>query len=100
MEPYANFISDFILLEPTGVEFTIRGAFPVWGYRQTKARLLGVDITGYTNLHKNWKTNHSFSIVKGKDISSDQALINIPPVSFRNTLTYLRSAWNLSLIHI
>ena len=94
LEPYANFISDFILLEPTGAEFTIRGAFPVWSYRQTKARLIGVDITGYTNLHAHWKTNHSFSLVKGKDVSSNQALINIPPVSLRNSLTYLRPEWN------
>ncbi|NNJ87771.1 MAG: TonB-dependent receptor, partial [Eudoraea sp.] len=43
IEPYANFIADFILLEPTGVEFTIRGALTVWAYRQTDSRLLGLD---------------------------------------------------------
>ncbi|TMM57476.1 TonB-dependent receptor [Maribacter algarum] len=94
VEPYVNFISDFILLEPTGVEFTIRGAFPVWTYRQTDTRLIGVDFTAYTEFHTNWKTNHSFSLVKGKDISKDQALIQIPPVSFGNTLTYMKPEWN------
>ncbi len=93
IEPYANFISDFILLEPTGVEFTIRGAFPVWTYRQTKARLVGVDFTGYTNLHTNWKTRHSFSLVKGKDITENEALIQIPAVNFGNTITFMRPQW-------
>ncbi len=87
-----------MLLEPTGVEFTIRGAFPVWSYRQTRARLLGLDTNIYTEFAKNWKTDHSFSIVKGKDISNDTALINIPSAHFRNSITFNKENWkNLEL---
>ena len=98
VEPYVNLVSDFMLLEPTGVEFTIRGAFPVWSYRQTKARLLGIDTNIYTEFSKNWKTDHSFSIVKGKDISNETALINIPSANFRNSITFNEENWkNLEL---
>lgn len=98
IEPYINLVSDFMLLEPTGVEFTIRGAFPVWSYRQTRARLLGIDANIYTEFANNWKTDHSFSIVKGKDISKETALINIPSANFRNSLSFNKKTWkNLEL---
>ncbi len=93
LEPYANFVSDFILLEPTGVEFTIRGAFPVWEYRQTDARLLGVDMSAYANWSPNWRTDHRFSIVKGNDTDSDIALINMPAPNTTNRITYSRPEW-------
>ena len=94
VEPYANFISDFILLEPTGVEFTIRGAFPVWSYRQTDARLLGIDLTAYVDWTEQWRTDHRFSLVKGKDTDSDIALINMPAPSFTNKITFRKPEWN------
>lgn len=93
IEPYVNFISDFILLEPTGVEFTLRGAFPVWSYRQTDTRLLGVDISTYSNWSENWKTEHLFSLVKAKDVSNDLALINIPSANFRNKIAFVKPEW-------
>jgi iron complex outermembrane receptor protein len=92
-EPYANFITDFILLEPTGVEFTIRGAFPVWGYRQTDVRILGFDVSGYADWTTNWRSEHQFSLVKGKDVEQNIALINIPAVNFSNKLMYSKPEW-------
>ncbi len=94
LEPYANFISDFILLEPSGVEFTIRGAFPVWSYRQTNARLLGFDLSAYVDWTDRWRTDHRFSLVKGKDTETDVALINIPAPNFVNSVSYGRPEWN------
>ncbi len=94
LEPYVNFINDFILLEPTGVEFTIRGAFPVWSYRQTDARLLGVDASVYADWHSNWNTTHQVSLVKGTDTNQDLALINMPPVNFRNSVNFLKKDWH------
>lgn len=94
LEPYANFIKDFILLEPTSVEFTIRGAFPVWEYRQTDARLLGVDAAAYIDWTSNWRTDHQFSLVKGMDTENNSALINIPAANFRNKLTFVKPEWN------
>ncbi|MDX1332251.1 MAG: TonB-dependent receptor [Robiginitalea sp.] len=98
VEPYLNFIGDFILLEPTGVEFTIRGAFPVWSYRQTDARLLGIDASGYYQWAANWETRHKFSITKGNDLGQDQALINMPAPITRNEVIFRKPEWKQLLI--
>ena len=94
VEPYANYISNFILLEPTGVEFTIRGAFPVWSYRQTDARLLGIDVSGYYLWSDQWETRHQFSITKGNDLGSDLALINMPAPLTRNEVLFKKPDWH------
>ncbi|MBQ4915223.1 TonB-dependent receptor [Maribacter sp. MMG018] len=88
LEPYANFINDFIYLEPTDVEYTVRGAFPVWEYHQTNARILGLDLSLYSNWTSHWKTDHKFSLTKGKDTSDDEPLINIPAANIRNKVSY------------
>ncbi|MCO5723279.1 TonB-dependent receptor [Robiginitalea marina] len=93
LEPYLNHIQDFILLEPTGVEFTIRGAFPVWSYRQTDARLLGFDASGYYRWSAHWESQHRFSLVRGKELDQDVALINMPAPITRNTLIYRNPSW-------
>lgn len=86
--PFANFINDFILLEPSGIQQTIRGSFQVWNYRQTNARLLGFDIDNKVQLHEGLTLNNQFSLVKGKDLTVDDALINIPAASTRNSITF------------
>ena len=92
--PYANFISDFILPEPTEVEFTIRGAFPVWSYRQTNARILGLDLSAYAQWNQQWRSDHQFFITKGTDVEQDLALINIPAANLRNTLSFTKAEWH------
>jgi iron complex outermembrane receptor protein len=93
IEPYVNYITDFIYLEPTGVEFSVRGAFPVWEHRQTDARILGLDLSLYTKWEKYWRTDHKFSLTKGKDMDSDEPLINIPAASFRNKVSFIKPSW-------
>lgn len=88
ISPYFNAINDFIILEPTGVEFTIRGAFPVWTYRQTNAQLFGLDGSIYNNWTPSIRTDHTFSWVQGTDVSTDIALINIPPPNLNNSISY------------
>ncbi|MDX1314480.1 MAG: TonB-dependent receptor [Eudoraea sp.] len=94
VEPYANFIQDFILLEPTGVEFTLRGAFPVWSFRQTDARMLGIDLSAYFTPAEHWRTDHAFSLVKGLDTENDIPLINIPAAQFKNQITFVQPEWH------
>ncbi|WP_411029636.1 TonB-dependent receptor [Spongiimicrobium sp. 3-5] len=93
LEPFANWVDDFLLLEPSGVEFTIRGAFPVWEYRQTNARLLGVDTFIYADWEKHWRTEHRFSLVKGRDTQNDIPLINMPAARLRNKITFAKPEW-------
>ena len=91
--PYANIINDYILLEPVDVQLSIRGAFPVWEYRQANVTLLGLDTKLYINWHKNWKTDHSFSIVKGNENKKNTPLINMPPPNIDNSITYKNENW-------
>lgn len=85
---YINYIEDYILLEPDGIEQTIRGAFPVFSYRQTDARLFGFDINlGYT-FKENFTLNSNFSYVNGEDLSRNRPLIYMPPANWRNSITY------------
>lgn len=96
--PFANFIEDFILIEPTGVQQTLRGSFPVWEYRQTQARLLGFDIDNNVQVTDRFEFSNQFSLVKGKDVTFDNALINVPSASTRNSVTYtMPSVNNLKL---
>jgi iron complex outermembrane receptor protein len=98
--PFFNSIADFIILEPSGVEFTIRGAFPVWSYRQTDAQLLGIDASLYNNWTSTIRTDHKFSWVRGTDRETDIPLINIPAANLSNAISYSNSKWknlNISL---
>jgi len=88
LNPYINLISDFIVIEPTGVQQTIRGNFQVWEYRQTSASLTGIDFDLSTDLSDRLRFEHQFSYVRGYDRSRELPLINIPAASTANTLRY------------
>ena len=88
LNPYVNFISDFLLIEPTGVQQTIRGNFQVWEYRQTQARLLGIDFDFESNLTDRLLFRHQFSLVKGQDETLDLPLINMPPANTVNEVIF------------
>jgi len=86
--PFINSINDFIFIEPTDVEQTIRGSFQVWEYRQTDALLVGFDLDASYNFSKNLAFVHQFSFVKGYDRIANNPLINMPPVETNNKLVY------------
>ncbi|WP_271856015.1 TonB-dependent receptor [Patiriisocius marinus] len=88
VNPYINTINNFIVIEPTDVQQTIRGNFQVWEYRQTNAQLLGVDIDANYKFAENFNFKHQFSLVKGYDRTRDEALINMPPASTKNEISY------------
>lgn len=88
VNPYLNTIHDFIVIEPTAIQQTIRGNFQVWEYRQTKAQLLGVDVDASYAFTENFHFNHQFSFVKGYDRSKDEPLINLPAVNTTNEIVY------------
>lgn len=94
ISPYYNYIKDFILLEPNGIEQTIRGAFPVFAYRQTEARLFGFDLSLGYQFGQNFSLQSDFSYVNGEDLSKDRPLINMPPINWQNSLSYSIEKWN------
>ena len=85
---FVNTIQGFIVIEPTGVQQTIRGNFQVWEYRQTDAQLLGFDWDVSYLFANNFRFNHQFSFLKGYDRIQDEALINMPPVNTQNEIVY------------
>lgn len=91
VSPYINTITDFIVIEPTSIEQTVRGNFQVWEYRQTNAQLLGFDVDVSYAFTNNFLFNHQFSLVKGYDKTNDTPLINMPPVSTKNEIVYQNS---------
>lgn len=106
VNPYINFINDFVQLIPTGIETTTRGAFPVYQYEQLNARLYGVDVSAsydfwvqksipQTNddeltyqLKKTVNISSNFSYIHGTDTAVNEPLIDMPPAQFNNTVTW------------
>lgn len=97
ISPYLSLIDNFILLEPTGLDFTIRGSFPIWEYRQTNALLYGIDVDYGLNITKTLKFTTGFSYIYGQDTKADQALINMPAPNFRSQLVYQKENWNINI---
>ena len=88
INPFINNIEDFILIEPVELVETIRGNFPSWEYRQTNAQLFGVDVDASLKINDLLSLNHQLSIVKGYDKDWDLPLINMPPISTKNEISY------------
>jgi iron complex outermembrane receptor protein len=108
INPYINFVNDFIQLVPTGLETTIRGAFPVFQYEQINARLYGIDLHAtydfwtkkptkelhpYPNemiykMEKLVRLETNFSYIHGTNSSNDLPLIDMPPLQFQNQVTW------------
>lgn len=88
VSPFINTINDFIVIEPTEIQQTVRGNFQVWEYRQTNAQLLGVDFDASYAFAKNFRFNNQFSLVKGYDRTRDEPLISMPPVNTKNEIVY------------
>ncbi|TGV04670.1 TonB-dependent receptor [Flavivirga rizhaonensis] len=93
LEAFYNHINDYIFIEPTGTELTIRGAFPVWSYNQTNASLLGLDVTANYKFNEHWLLNNKSSFIKGRDLTKKQALIDMPSFKTVNILGYSNKKW-------
>jgi len=85
---YSN-IRDYIYLRPQNeVRLTIRGAFPIFSYDQTDARISGLDMMIFYEISPTLNISAKYAYIKGRDIENDLPLINIPASSFEGTLGY------------
>ncbi|AXT19958.1 TonB-dependent receptor [Flavobacteriaceae bacterium AU392] len=94
LTPYANFIDDYIVLEPNGIITTSRGSFQVFEYIQNDARLFGVDFDATYDFNNNFEFKTSFSYLRGDDTERDRPLINIPSANWFNTIAYSNKKLN------
>lgn len=85
---YADRISDFIYLRPAGVQLTIRGAFPVFRYVATDAFLYGIDATLQYHLTDKWSLRSRTSLVRGRDVTKDEWLFQMPSDRTENALLF------------
>lgn len=94
INPYANYIKNYIYLKPVGFETTIRGAFPVWEYQQTDAKLIGVDLQTQWHIDKSWQHSFAMAYVKGDDRAENQPLIDMPPFNLYNKISFSKKEWH------
>lgn len=86
---YYQYINNYIFLNPQDeIRLTIRGAFPVFKYEQTRANIYGVDLTAHYHLHKDLKITGQYSFLRGQDLSKNIPLINMPSNNFRTSIRY------------
>lgn len=93
LEGFFNKINNFIYIEPTGVEYTIRGAFPVYTYKQTDAVMWGLDATLRYIINKNWQFENKSAYIYGSDAVKNRPLIDIPPFKTENSIQYTNKKW-------
>ncbi|MFY0604133.1 MAG: TonB-dependent receptor [Flavobacteriaceae bacterium] len=94
IEGFFNHIQDFIYLEPSGVETTIRGAFPVWEQKQIDATLFGIDFDVTHYISNMFTVQNKSSFIKGKDLTTDRPLIDIPAFKTVNIIRYENEKWS------
>lgn len=94
VEGFYNHIRDFIYLEPSGVETTIRGSFPVWEQKQINASLFGVDLNIEYYIDDQFTLQNKSAFIKGKDLTSDRALIDIPSFKTVNSIQFAKKEWS------
>ncbi len=85
---YWNRIDNFINQIPTGADFTIRGAFPVWSYLAINANLWGVDFDLNQKLTDKLTWKSSFSYLHAQDATNNIPLINMPSTNWNNGLKW------------
>jgi iron complex outermembrane receptor protein len=89
-----QYIQDYIFLQPQDeLRLTIRGAFPVFGYEQTNARIYGLDLSMHYQLTDSWRIKGIYSFLRGDDRSQQLPLINMPANNLSHTLSYEKSKW-------
>ncbi len=87
-------IEDYIFLNPENeTRYTIRGAFPVFRYKQTDARLYGLDVMSHLEFSETLSAKLTYSYLRGDDISKQLPLINMPANNFSANLRYLIPKW-------
>jgi iron complex outermembrane receptor protein len=100
LSPFLTYGDDFIIIEPTGVEQTIRGAFPIWEYSSVNAVMKGVDFDFTYALSPKVELKHSTSWIHGTNVDTNTPLINIPPLTISNQIQFSLPQWNTFFVRL
>lgn len=86
---YYQQFKNYIFLNPQDkLRLTIRGAFPVFSYEQTDARIFGMDISSQFTISNSLLGKLKYSFIQGDDISNDKPLVALPANSGYISLSY------------
>ncbi len=86
---YYQSINDYIYLQPTDeLRLTIRGAFPVFEYRQDDASILGFDFSGLIDIGYNINLTTKISFLRGDNISQNTPLVYMPSNNALTGISY------------
>lgn len=103
ISPYVNYVDRFIYLEPQNeLELTIRGAFPVFKYKQADVLISGIDVDFNVHPGLDWLnlgTRYSFIRMIRMDGNGD--LVNTPPNRITLFAALEKDSWkSLSNLHM
>lgn len=86
---YAHYLNHYIYLHPTGeIQESLRGAFPVFDYKQTDALFLGTDVSASYRFPYGFEYSLKGSILRADDTKSKQDLPMIPSDRLENRIRY------------
>src|SRR5690606_23530202 len=71
----------------------IRGAFPVWEFKQTEALLTGIDLNFNWDVTQAFSYKSNFAYVNGENLTENQPLIDMSPVTWNQKLVYSNPKW-------
>ncbi len=92
---YFQHVQDFIYLQPQEeFRLTIRGAFPLFIYKQANVNIYGTDVLLKYAPRQNWSLTAKYAIVRGDNLTDDVALINIPSDNISTSFSYIFSDEN------
>lgn len=91
---YFQRIADYIFLNPQDeLRLTIRGAFPVFEYQQTNARIYGLDLASTYAILTRLNATLKYSYIRGVNSGDDLPLINMPANNLFTALNYQIERW-------
>jgi iron complex outermembrane receptor protein len=93
MGPFLTLGKNYIIIEPSGFEQTIRGAFPVWEYSSISAIIKGIDLDLSYSFSDKIVFKHNTSWVEGKNTSTNSPIVNIPPLTLNNKFQFSIPNW-------
>lgn len=101
---YLQSIEDYIFLNPQGTRLTIRGAFPVFNYKQADTRITGLDFSSHIDITPNWHFELKASWLQGDNLSENIPLVYMPNNNVLSTLKYtvsnLKKVGNVQISNI
>ena len=88
---YHSHIDDYIFLQQQpddSIRVTIRGVFPLALYRQTNAKISGLDVLLKWEPGNHWQWVGKYALVRGKDVTNNEFLSFMPADNIFSSIQY------------